>query len=152
MSSTNRWYRTTWDPGTDISPAQTEFATAQRVPFLSSPYPRRGYISGIVVDDTLWHGIVPTNEEVEVVAGVIRSYLDYFFPKPNAFRQEMEEFAPYDVDNGAVAFYFIKKPDGSWAYRRHTWQDSYTFRPGYDETPLTLAEVIERGDLRWRRR
>jgi len=148
----NRWYRGTWDPGHDISPKQTDFATSLRVPFLTSPYPGRNYVAGIIVDDgDVWRGEVPTDEEVEVVAGIRQAYQDYFFPTPNAFRAEMEAFAPYDVDGTAVAIYFIKKADGSWAYRRGTWRDGYTFRPGYDETPMTLAEVIDRADLHWER-
>jgi hypothetical protein len=151
MNNPNPWFHGTWEPGHDISPQQTEFATALRVPFLTSPYPGRRYTTGIVIDDSLWHGIVPTDEEVEVVARVLTSYQDYFFPKPNRFRSAMEEFAPYDIDGGAVRFYFIKRPDGTWAFRRNSWGDR-VFWPELHEEPKTLEEVISLGSLRWGRR
>lgn len=148
----NRWYTgRPWEPGLDISPHQTEFATALRVPFLTSPYPTWNYVTGIVVSDDLWRGVVPTDEEVEVVAAARQSYQDYFFSEPNTFRAEMEAFAPYDVDGSAVGFYFIKKVDESWAYRRRTWSQGPTFVPDFRDAPMTLAEVIEHGGLHWER-
>ena len=145
----NRWFTgRPWEPE-DISPHQTEFATSLRVPFLNSIYPRWNFITGIAVDD-LYNGIAPTDEEVEVVSELVKSYKDYFFGQ-NAFRMEMEAFAPYDLDGGAIGFYFIKHADETWSYRRSSWRDGYPFRPGYDEPKMTLQEVIERGDLRWQR-
>ncbi len=89
----NRWFTgRPWEPE-DISPHQTEFATSLRVPFLNSIYPRWNFITGIAVDD-LYNGIAPTDEEVEVVSELVKSYKDYFFGQ-NAFRMEMEAFAPY---------------------------------------------------------
>ena len=144
----NRFFRGTWEQDGDISPLQTEFATANRIPFLTSPYPRWCYVTGIIVEDHLYRGEIPTDEEVGVIAEVRKSYQDYFFPEPNAFRAEMERFAPYDIDGGAAGFYFIKKRDGNWAYRRSTWTQGRLFVPSFDETPMTLAEVIDSGSLR----
>jgi len=144
-----QWYRGTWDAGNDISPDQTEFATSLRVPFLTTPFPTQRYVSGIIVDEQLWRGIVPTDEEVETVSSILSSYLDYFFPAPNPYCDEMQQFAPYDIDNGAVPFYFIKYPDGTWAYRRHSWTGTHLFMPAQSEGPMTLDEVIDHGRLRW---
>ena len=152
MTVPNQWFRREFDPTHDISPLQTEFAMAHRVPFLISAYPHYNFVTGIVVENEIWGGVLPTEEEVALVGEILASYQDFFFPRPNHFRVAMEEFAPYDIDGGAVGFYFVKKQDGTWAYRRSTWRDGATFRPSFDERQLSLEEVIERGHLRWMRR
>jgi len=140
---TNRWYRGTWEPGTDISPEQTEFATAHRVPFLTSPHPDRKYIVGVVIgDEPFYAGMVPTEEEILVVADFTKNLLDYWFPKPNAYRDEMEHFAPYDIDT-APSRYFIKYRHGGWGYRWGQWS-SPLFIPSKSEAPETLQQAIER--------
>ena len=151
----NRWYTgRPWTPGYDISRHQTEFATNLRIPFLTTPFPRRDYRFGVVVntdDNALWRGEVPTDEEVEVIANVRNAYTDYFFSETNAFRAEMEAFAPYDVEGGKPCYYFVKNVDGSWAYRRSQWNEGPYFRPSYPETTMTLAEVIELAELHYER-
>jgi hypothetical protein len=149
----NRWYSSVpWEAGYDISADQTEFATSLRIPFLTSPYPSRDYRFGIVVntdDNALWRGEVPTDEEVTVIAAVRNSYTDYFFPMTNVFRREMEAYAPYDIEGGKPGHYFIKRADGSWAYRRSQWSSGPEFVPDIRDTPATLAEIIDRAELRF---
>jgi len=151
----NRWYRgKLWIPGFDISRHQTEFATGLRVPFLTDPYPDRDYRFGIVVntdDNAIWRGEVPTNEEVQVIADVRNAYVNYMFSEPNALRTEMEAFCPYDIEGGKPCYYFIKRGNGSWAYRCSKWR-SHDFVPELRGTPMTLAEVIDRADLHYERR
>lgn len=143
---TNRWFRGTWDPGFDISPEQSEFATENRVPFLTSPYPRRNYHVGIVVDDQLQlgRGLVPTDEEVLAVAEFGKARLDFWFAKPNRYREEMEGFAPYDIDT-SPAIYFMKYANGGWGYRIGTWTGP-EFLPSWQEAPATIQEVIKRAN------
>lgn len=149
----NRWYKGTWEPRTDISPHQTDFATKLRVPFLATPYPSRDYRFGIIVgfDDWPLRGEIPTNEEVEVIASVRNAYTDYFFPEPNAFRTEMEGFAPYDIEGGHPCRYFIKRADGGWAFRVNTWSRGPEFVPWVTEPAMTLAEIIDLADLHYER-
>lgn len=148
----NRWFNGTWDPGTDISPHQTDLATQLRVPLLTSAHPKYFYVTGIIVDDWLWHGEVPTDEEVEVIGAIRKDYQDYFFPEPNHFRTQMEAFAPYDIDGGANGFLFLKRGDDNWAYNRRTWSSGPSLVPSYDQPPMTLEEVIDAGRLRLERR
>jgi hypothetical protein len=111
----DEYYRRTWvDNDGDISPAQTEFATSLRIPFLSSANPRWNHITGIVVcDNILDHGIVPTEDEVAVVAAHLVEYRNHWFNQ--SFQRAMAHFAPYDIDGGANLGYYMKRPDGRWA-------------------------------------
>jgi len=151
----NRWYRRTWEPGFDLSRHQTEFATALRIPFLTDPFPYEYYRFGIVVntdENALWRGEVPTDEEGRGRCGIRNAYFDYLFPQPDAFRVEMEAFAPYDIESGKPCHYFIKRSDGSWAYRRSQWTGAPDFLPELGDAPMTLAELIEHhSDLQWER-
>ena len=151
----NRWYTgKPWEPGFDISRHQTEFATSVRIPFLTDPHPSRSYRFGIIVNTDndalpLWRGEVPTDQEVEAVASIRNAYVDYWFPEPNAFRAEMEAFAPYDIEGGKPCYYVLKRADGSWAYHRSQWTDS-RFLPTVEEPSMTLTELIDRfEDLQW---
>ena len=143
-----RWYKGTWEPGIDVSPEQTEFATANRVLFVTTPYPRNKYVGGIVVsdEDLLWRGQIPTEEEVTLVAEFIRARIDKWFPKPNRYREEMEQYAPYDIDT-APSVYFIKYPHGGWGYRVSTWR-GMEFLPNHHDPAMTLEKVIDRANNR----
>ena len=133
-----------WDPGTDISPLQTVFATKLRVPFLTSAHPRWRYITGIVVGDN-WpnQGAVPIEAEIRLVAQWLKRFCDRCYGD-NGFRRDMREFAPFDVDGGARSAYFIKHPHGGWAYREYTWMSGRYWAPSPRETAMTLEEVIAR--------
>lgn len=133
----------TWGPGTDISPAQTDFATSMRIPFLTSAHPRWPYITGIVVGDH-WpnQGSVPTEAEVRQVAEWVNRYSDRCYGN-SGFRDDMRIFAPYDVDGTARSVYFIKHPNGGWAYRERTWTN-IPWAPSPREAVMTLEEVIDR--------
>lgn len=112
--------RHTWDGHADISPLQTEFATNLRMPFLVSPNPQWNYITGIVVGDNIPdHGIMPTEDEVSEVAAYVVSYRNRWLRQ--SFQDAMAHLAPYDIDSGANAGYYMKRPDGHWVYRKRTW-------------------------------
>lgn len=139
----------------DISPHQTELATSLRVPFIRNPWPRWFYVTAIFVDPGSppgWHGELPTDNEVRMVASYNDCYRDYWYC--DSYKAKMREFAPYDIDGGAVGRYLVKYPDGGgWAYRKHTWQYGHTFVPASpflagvlaEETvaPLTLEQALD---------
>jgi hypothetical protein len=61
-----------------------------------------------------------------------------------SYLNQMREFAPYDIDNGANLAYFIKWDNGGWGYRKRTWQYGPLFVPTFDAEPESLAQVIDR--------
>lgn len=152
------------DTDHDISPQQTAFAAALRVPILSTEYPRWNYITGIVVRDEqyLEVGVMPTEDEITQVATHLESYSGYY---NQAFRDVMREFAPYDIDGGANLGYYIKRPDGGWMFRKRTWSSGaqYWPQPGFHHvdrqnkagntwdspTGLPLSHVLMRNFNGW---
>lgn len=134
------------DDGHDISPKQTEFATGLRIPFLTSPYPRWEYITGIVVEDgPAWSAIAPTDEEVRLIAEFLKEYNERWYG--SSFINAMREFAPYDIDSSANLAYFRKNSNGGWNYRKRTWS-GIEWGPSFTDKVHTLEEVIE--DIRHR--
>lgn len=137
-------YKRTWeDRDGDISPAQTEFATQLRVPFLTSSSPGWPYVIGVVVCDS-WEGtgVVPTDGEVTAVAERLQEYNDRWYN--TRFLTVMKEFALYDIDSSANLGYFIKRPDGGWAYRKRTWERGPQWVPQPTEPTETLQQVLDR--------
>ena len=133
--------RTWHDTDHDISPEQTEFALQLRIPFLTSPYPRWNYITGIVVGDGFaWPISLPTEEEVTLVANFLKEYNDHWYRQ--SFVSDMVRFAPYDIDGGANLAYFMKHPHGGWSYRKRTWQGP-EWVPGFNKPPQTLEQVLD---------
>jgi hypothetical protein len=128
----------------DISPKQTELATSLRIPFINNPYPRWYYVTAIVVstDPRLWRGLMPTDDEVRVVASFNDEYRQYFYNE--WWKGRMREFAPYDIDGGAVGRYLIKHANGGWGYRRSTWQYGPEFVPTWSSEPEDLVSVLDR--------
>lgn len=114
------YYRRTWDGQADISPQQTEYATSLRVPLLASAYPQWNYITGIVVcEGIVDHGIMPTEDEITEVGAYLVAYRDKWLRQ--SFQDAMAQLAPYDIDDGANAGFYMKRPDGHWVYRKLTW-------------------------------
>ncbi|MEE3066596.1 MAG: hypothetical protein VYA67_22085 [Actinomycetota bacterium] len=137
------YYRRTWDGQADISPEQTELATSLRVPFLSSSHPRWNYITGIVVcDDILDHGIVPTEDEVREVGAYLTAYRDRWLRE--SFQKAMAHLAPYDIDGGANAGFYMKRPDGFWVYRKRTWTQGHRWWD-YGDGSLTMCIAHNQG-------
>lgn len=132
----------TYHPGTDIDAAQTAMATELRVPLLNSAYPRWHYVTGIAVNDTpyLDPGLVPTDDEVRMVAAHLDDYCTYWY-RPS-YRSRMREFAPYDIDSGANLGFYRKRGENDWCYRKRTWQQGPSWWPAPLLPPMTLAEVI----------
>lgn len=116
------YYRRPWeDSDGDISPQQTAHATALRIPFLTTASPRWNFITGIVVGDHIIdHGIMPTETEVEELSQYLTNYKNRWLR--DSFQHAMAHFAPYDIDGGANAGYYMKRPDGRWCYRQRTWE------------------------------
>lgn len=125
----------------DLSPAQTELATSLRIPFLASAHPRWYYVTGIVVSD-LYGGILPADDEVRIVASFDEEYREHWYR--DSWKTRMAEFAPYDIDGGAVGRYLIKYKHGGWGYRISTWQYGPTFVPMSRDEPAGLVSVLDR--------
>ncbi len=122
----------------DISFEQSDFATGLRIPFLRTPYPEWAFVIAVVVDGS--QGVAPTEEEVAVLAAHLQQYKQCCYS--GEFRRRMERFAPYDMDRSANLGVFMKRPDGSWFWRKRSWRDGPTWLPEPGSTPMTLAEVI----------
>lgn len=125
----------------DISPKQTDLATELRVPFIGSPYPRWFYVTAVVVSDDLWFGHEPSEAEVKAIASFNDHYREHWYNE--RWKARMRDFAPYDIDGGAVGRYLIKHRNGGWGYRRHTWQYGPTFAPKQDAEPQSLIAVLD---------
>lgn len=141
--------RRTWeDTHHDIHPEQTELATERRVPFLTSSRPRWRYVTGITVGNS-WpsEGLVPTDEEVELVAGWLTDYCDRWYDQ-GGYRRDMKKFAPFDIDSGANSVYFIKHAHGGWGYRRYSWTRGSVWVPRPHDAVMTLEDVIARTSSR----
>lgn len=134
-----------WTPHEDISLKQTELATSLRVPFIKHPYPRWYYVVAVVVPDErrpVWHGEMPTDDELRMVASFIDEYREYWYR--DSYKQKMRDLAPYDIDGGAVGTYLVKHANGGWGYRKHTWEYGPCFVPMYNADPEPLEQVLDR--------
>jgi hypothetical protein len=133
-----------YEPAEDISPAQTELATSLRVPFITTPYPHWFYVTAVVVSDEkyLWRGLLPTDDEVRMVASFTDEYREHWYN--DGWKARMREFAPYDIDGGAVGTYLVKHANGGWGYRKHTWEYGPQFVPEWDAEPQPLEAVLDR--------
>lgn len=132
-----------YDPE-DISPEQTGLATSLRIPFITNPYPCWFYVTAVVVshDPHLWKGLMPAEDEVRMVASFNDQYREHWYR--DSYKQKMREFAPYDIDGGAVGRYLVKHVNGGWGYRKHTWQSGPAFVPQWNEAPERLELVLDR--------
>jgi hypothetical protein len=131
-----------YDPE-DISPLQTELATSLRIPFITNPYPRWCYVTAVVVtEDDLWCGQMPTDDELRMVASLNDQYRDYWYR--DSYKQKMRNFAPFDIDGGAVGTYLIKHENGGWGYRKHTWQYGPQYVPDRNAEATALDVVLDR--------
>ena len=128
----------------DVSPKQTELATSLRVPFITTPYPRWFYVTAVVVSNEkyLWQGLVPTEDEVRMVASFNEQYREHWYR--DSFKEHMARNAPYDIDGGAVGRYLIKHANGGWGYRRHTWEYGPCFVPEWNVEPQPLEYALDR--------
>lgn len=129
--------------GTDLSPLQSELATSLRIPFITSSHPRWYYVTAVVVEDDLYGAAVPTDDELRMVASFNDQYREHWYR--DSYKQKMREFAPFDIDGGAVGRYLIKyAKTGGWGFRRHTWQYGPTFVPTWKDKPQPLVVVLDR--------
>ncbi|OZC80581.1 hypothetical protein CH274_15535 [Rhodococcus sp. 06-418-5] len=144
MTLFEEYRRRTWEPA-DISAHQTEHAESLRVPFITSSHPHWNYLIGIYVggggDTYLAEGVVPTDDEVTLIASSLQEYCESWYNP--GFRHLMADFAPYDIDGGANGTYFRKRPDGGWTYRKRTWRGGYTWHALETAEPLTLLQVLD---------
>lgn len=148
MAAFAEYRRRIWKPS-DISAEQTERATSLRIPFLSTSSPEWAYITGIVVGGS-WidNGVVPTEAEVEAIAGHLEDYCVRWYRA--SFREAMREFAPYDIEGAANLGYYMKRPGGGWCYRKKTWDRGPRWLPMADDPAATVEEVIDRNVNRFR--
>jgi hypothetical protein len=136
----------TYEP-TDISEHQTAFATALRIPFITTTHPRWRYTTAIIVRPDEKYGPagqIPAEAEVRKVAALDAYHRRYL---TDAWVNAMAEFAPYDLDTGNPGRYLLKYADGRWGYRIGTWTYGYPIVPpmfGKDAETLTLDQVLDR--------
>lgn len=131
-----------WEPYNDISAEQTAFATALRIPLLATSQPHWSYITGVVVGTGEFpdNGIVPTDAEIRVIADRLEEYCSRWYR--TSFRAAMKRRGPFDIDGAANLGYFLKRPSGSWVYRKRTWDRGPYWAPNNEL--LSLHEVIGR--------
>jgi hypothetical protein len=118
-----------------------EFAESLRLPLIVHPYPRWCYITAVVVDPHLWHGIRPTDDELRAVASFHQEYVDRYYNE--RWKTHMRE-RPFDIDGGANSRYLIKYPHGGWGYRLDSWRCGPTLVPGRRDEPQDLMAVLTR--------
>lgn len=127
----------------DIS-VHSDLAVSLRIPLISTPYPRWYYVTAVVVstDPHLWRGLMPTDDELRIVGSFNDEYREHWYR--DSWKQHMRDFAPYDIDGGAVGRYLVKHENGGWGYRKHTWQYGPEFVPSWDSEPADLVTVLDR--------
>ena len=130
------------EPYNDISAEQTALATALRIPLLATSQPHWSYITGVVVGsgDFSDNGIVPTDAEIHVIADRLEEYCSRWYR--TSFRAAMKRRGPFDIDGAANLGYFLKRPNGSWVYRKRTGDRGPDWAP--DNELLSLHEVVGR--------
>lgn len=121
----------------------TELATKLRIPLIGCPYPSWCYITAVVVSQEphLWHGLLPTDDELRAVASYHQAYLDYWY-SPNWIKQMVNR--PFDVDGAAHGRILIKYPHGGWGYRKASWRSGCDFVPQWGAEPFSLLAVLDR--------
>jgi hypothetical protein len=121
----------------------------RHVPLVTTPYNRWQFITAIVVgredgDVQLWAGLLPTPEELEMVASFHDEYLHRWYGDPSrGFLAHQRGKHPFDIDGGANGRYLIKRQNGGWAYRQRSWQYGAEFVPDFDQEPVSLAECLD---------
>jgi hypothetical protein len=115
-----------------------------RIPLIRNPYPRWRYTTAIVVSDDLWHGLMPTDDELRMVGSFHEEYSVYFLG-PDADRGYRARLAqrPYDIE-GKPGRFLIKHRNGGWGYRRTTWEYGPEFVPEWNAEPEGLEKVLDR--------
>lgn len=145
----DEYTRRSWvDTDGDISDKQTEHATGLRIPFLTSSHPRWNYITGIVVEQNILDcGTVPTEAEVEEIAGWLARYNRYYNQR---FLATMREFAPYDIDGAANLGYLMKRGDDDWFYVKRSWQHGWWPLPHKQgQEPWSLTAILKKSFDGW---
>lgn len=110
-----------------------------RWPIVSTLYPRWCYVTTLVVDQTLWGGVVPTDAELAVVDAFHREYMNYWYRPGWVDRMRAEHL--FDVDGGANGRYLLKVADGDWRYRKASWQHGAW--PFHDAEPMDLLPLLD---------
>jgi len=100
----------------------------------------------VVCDNILDHGIVPDEYEVRRIAQYLTDYRNRWLNQ--SFQDAMAHFDPYDIDGGANAGFYLKRPDGRWAYRKRTWtMGSRWWSYGDESLDLCIAHNEGRAEL-----
>jgi hypothetical protein len=112
-----------------------------RFPIVSNAYPRWCYVTAVTVGD-IWHGEVPTDDELRIVASFHAEYVERWYRE--SYKAEMRRKYPFDVDGGANGRILIKYEHGGWGFRRSSWTQGPMFVPTFMDEPMTLVQVLDR--------
>lgn len=124
-------------------------ASQHRFPIVNTPYPGWAYITAVVVrgNESWLPAVRPTDDELRLVASFHEQYCSYWYGLPGqGFRRQMEA-RPFDIDGGANGRVLLKRPDGSWAYRRSSWTQGPAVMPPPEGfaggEPLDLVGLLD---------
>lgn len=114
-----------------------------RLPLVTDYWPEWRYITAVCVSPDnefdMCRAVMPTDAELRAVASFHDEYCAHWYR--DSYKAEMRK-RPYDLDGGANGTVFGKNPDGSWRYRKFTWEHGPV--PRRTETQLSLLQVMDR--------
>lgn len=118
-----------------------------RLPVLNNIHHHYGFFVTVTVPDEEWEQseffmvTAPNDEE----AAIIASFLQYTINRQryyDSFLAKMAE-APLDIDNVFNTISIIKRKDGSWAYKRLTWQQGHAPFIGAENSKNSVMELLD---------
>jgi hypothetical protein len=124
--------------------------TALRIPVVSNPWPRHGYLVAFDLDQIDEATERPDDREAAQLQSFLQQRIMSWY---NPHWQTLLAKKPYDIDGGAAAIIFRKWGSGDWGYRRSTWQFGHTFFPPHPRVrahepdlpgSLSLVQVMDR--------
>jgi hypothetical protein len=127
---------------------QDDPLTAMRIPVVGTIFPQWSYLVALCIkedpDTPLWHGLRPTDDEAQL----IQSLIHYERSRYNdGYVKRVLDSRPLDIDGGTNTITLIKRGEGDWGYRRHTWQHGpYLIPDTWQDTepPLDLIGLFDR--------
>lgn len=114
-----------------------------RYPIITTMYPRWAYITAVVVGE-LWGGVLPTDDDLRVIASFHDEYIRYWYGDPERgwIAGQRQTHPAFDVDGGANGRYLIKYDHGGWGLKQRSWR--HEARPEPREDPMSLVELMDR--------
>lgn len=115
-----------------------------RLPVVSSASPQWNYHVAVVLDPHSRN--FPAVEPCESEAAQLASYLRFVLSRcyRPSWIEAMAASCPFDIDGSTVTRTFLKRRDGSWAYRQSTWTHGPWPFPNSPKTNFTLVELLDK--------